>query len=131
MQKASGASRDEAQWLSSHVRLFAMLQRNRSTICPPLTAATRCAASLMRHGIERHLRSRSSPHGQLRTGSTAARHSCSLLFTLNDTVSGTYRNTVGTMSYMYVLWTVASAHKCEAPALWFDRLCVWTLGACL
>ena len=42
-----------------------------------------------------------------------------------------YRTTVGTMSYMYVLWTVASAHKCEAPALWFDRLCVWTLGACL
>ena len=36
-----------------------------------------------------------------------------------------------TMSYMYVLWTVASAHKCEAPALWFDRLCVWTLGASL
>ena len=44
--------------------------------------------------------------------------------------TGTYRTTVGTtcISYMYVLWTVASAHKCEAPALWFDRLCVWTLG---
>ena len=36
-----------------------------------------------------------------------------------------------TICPMYVLWTVASAHKCEAPALWFDRLCVWTLGACL
>ena len=36
-------------------------------------------------------------------------------------LSGTYWTTVGTMSYMYVLWTVASAHKCEAPALWFDR----------
>ena len=45
------------------------------------------------------------------------------------------------MSYMYVLWTVASAHKCEAPALWFDRqlrvdawslplisACVWCPG---
>ena len=50
---------------------------------------------------------------------------------LRGDLSGTYRTTVGTMSYMYVLWTVASAHKCEAPALWFDRLCVWTLGACL
>ena len=35
-------------------------------------------------------------------------------------LSGTYRTTVGTMSYMYVLWTVVLSHKCEAPALWFD-----------
>ena len=55
-------------------------------------------------------------------------------------LSGTYMYCTGILSVlrrnpticpMYVPWTVASAHKCEAPALWFDRLCVWTLGACL
>ena len=39
-----------------------------------------------------------------------------------NTVSGTYRTTVGTMSYMYVLWTVVSAYERTVGSSGFDRL---------